>query len=294
MSSRIMMNSDTHIPVRFEQAITLHILKNLIADLIDWRAPLLLGIHGASGEGKTFQCEQILRKLGIHVVLVSSGELESEDAGIPAKIIRSRYLAAGMMMSNDSSAVVLINDFDTGIGNWGDLVQYTVNRQHVIGELMHLVDYPNSVEGRSTPRVPILLTGNDFTKLYTPLIRAGRMASFQWTPSSEERASILEPLLGLTAAEIMSLTRELQLEANNLHGAQNTPLPIAFFAHLMSTMVDDQLVRLAEEFGSREMIRRLRARQVPLLSTDVSYDELLLRGRSLVASGVFVNHLKGV
>lgn len=37
------------------------------------------------------------------------------------------------------------------------------------------------------PRVPIICTGNDFSTLYAPLIRDGRMEKFYWNPTREDR-----------------------------------------------------------------------------------------------------------
>lgn len=37
------------------------------------------------------------------------------------------------------------------------------------------------------PRVPIICTGNDFSTLYAPLIRDGRMEKFYWSPTREDR-----------------------------------------------------------------------------------------------------------
>jgi len=40
------------------------------------------------------------------------------------------------------------------------------------------------------PRVPIVATGNDFSTLYAPLIRDGRMEKFYWNPTREDRIGI--------------------------------------------------------------------------------------------------------
>ncbi|MHC1599575.1 MAG: AAA family ATPase [Candidatus Methanospirareceae archaeon] len=156
------MNAETaHIPERFRRVMTLHIMKNIL-EIPTARPPLILGIHGPSGDGKTFQCERVLKNLGVKTCLISGGQLESYDAGKPAELIRQTYLQAGEAIRKDNKvqmAALLINDFDTGVGEWGELVQYTVNRQTVFGELMHLVDYPESVENKQTLRIPIIITG---------------------------------------------------------------------------------------------------------------------------------------
>nr|P85086.1 RecName: Full=Ribulose bisphosphate carboxylase/oxygenase activase, chloroplastic; Short=RA; Short=RuBisCO activase [Arachis hypogaea] len=71
------------------------------------RVPLILGIWGG--------------KMGINPIMMSAGELESGNAGEPAKM-----------------CCLFINDLDAGAG-----------------------------------RVPIIVTGNDFSTLYAPLIRIG-------------------------------------------------------------------------------------------------------------------------
>lgn len=40
-----------YVPSRFEEVVAGHILKNI--DQISYDVPLILGIHGAPGEGKT-------------------------------------------------------------------------------------------------------------------------------------------------------------------------------------------------------------------------------------------------
>jgi hypothetical protein len=49
------------------------------------------GIWGGKGQGKTFQCNLAFKKLGISPIVMSAGELESGNAGEPAKLIRQRY-----------------------------------------------------------------------------------------------------------------------------------------------------------------------------------------------------------
>jgi hypothetical protein len=65
--------------------------------------------------------------------------------------------------------------------------QMTVNNQIVVGTLMNLSDNPTRVsigqdwrESDITNRVPIIVTGNDFSTIYAPLIRDGRMEKFYW------------------------------------------------------------------------------------------------------------------
>lgn len=57
-------------------------------------ALLSAGIWGGKGQGKTFQCNLAYKKLGINPIVMSAGELESGNAGEPAKLIRQRYREA--------------------------------------------------------------------------------------------------------------------------------------------------------------------------------------------------------
>ncbi len=51
----------------------------------------MAGIWGGKGQGKTFQCTLAYKKLDISPIVMSAGELESGNAGEPAKLIRQRY-----------------------------------------------------------------------------------------------------------------------------------------------------------------------------------------------------------
>ena len=61
--------------------------------------------------------------------------------------------------------------------------QKTVNTQIVAGTLMNLCDDPEFVsmggswneDQRSRNRVPIIVTGNDLSTIFAPLLRDGRM-----------------------------------------------------------------------------------------------------------------------
>lgn len=74
--------------------------------------------------------------------------------------------------------------------------QYTVNNQMVNATLMNIADNPTNVQlpgvykNEEIPRVPIVATGNDFSTLYAPLIRDGRMEKYYWNPSREDRIGV--------------------------------------------------------------------------------------------------------
>lgn len=280
--------SQVFIPERFKKEVLIHIFKNLWSDQVP-SAPLILGIHGPSGWGKTFQCEHILKDIGAKVFLISGGQLESKDAGEPARLIRYTYRNAGKSIKDEETklAVLLINDVDTGLGNWGENVQTTVNTQVVFGELMHLTDYPTVVENTPTPRIPIILTGNDFTKLYSPLIRAGRMESFEWILNDEEKTAIVETLfVELSRQECHTLVTELQAYA--VTQGHTHELNIAFFAHLRASLHDERVWEIIKHSKLTTVLTK-----VPTLQINATLPIVIQKGKQLIGSSKFVNHLVG-
>ncbi|MGK7902067.1 MAG: ribulose bisphosphate carboxylase small subunit [Hormoscilla sp.] len=235
-----------YISPRFLNIVSVHLTKNFL-ELPGVRVPLILGIHGRKGEGKTFQCELVFEKMGVEAIHMSAGELESPDAGDPARLIRLRYReAAELIKVRGKMAVLIVNDFDAGAGRMDRGTQYTVNTQLVHGTLMNIADHPTDVQlpgsYDATPlhRVPIIITGNDFSTLYAPLIRDGRMAKFYWEPDREDRLGIVGGIFaedGLSPQEIEQLVDTFPKQA------------IDFFGALRSRLWDEQIVEFIHNVG---------------------------------------------
>ena len=283
------MTNNIFVPTRFRRAIALHVMKNLMKTPVP--PPLILGIHGPSGDGKTFQCEEILREMSVTPFLISGGQLESDRAGTPALLVRETYIQASRHMTeNKGGAAVVINDIDTGVGDWGDKVQYTVNRQTVFGELMHLVDYPTKVATTVTRRVPVIITGNDFTKLYEPLVRAGRMSSLNWRPTVDEKIAIVCRILSeLTPAQCTALVTDLE---GNREASRLEPLSIAFYRHVRSALLDDWLWSDLERRDLSAATKDALVGLQPKFPTSLEYDHVLATARGLLTSGELLNHLR--
>lgn len=285
-----MYNSEAKISQRFEKAILLHIIKNFHPS--NRYVPLMLGIHGPSGEGKTYQCDQILKKHGIKTFFISGGQLESPEAGRPAQIIRRQYLLAGKEVKENANtpSVLVINDIDAGIGNWGSLVQTTINTQNVYAELMNLVDEPTKVENIDTPRIPIIITGNDFSKLYIPLVRAGRMTSFEWMPTNEERIEILEGIFPeFQNSELETFFNELN---NKVSKEVRSYLSTAFYSQLRSTLYDEMLWNFAKDDTSKILANLINGKEIKFPVLNLSVEELVNKAFDLANTGSFSNHLK--
>ena len=217
-----------YISPRFLDKLAVHITKNYL-NLDGVRVPLILGVHGRKGEGKTFQCELVYEQMGIEVVHISGGELESPDAGDPARLIRLRYReAAELVRVRGVMAILMINDLDAGAGRFDAMTQYTVNTQLVNNTLMNIADNPTNVQlpgsydDKPVQRVPVIVTGNDFATLYEPLVRDGRMEKFYWQPDRGDRIGIVGGIFApdnLGPAAIEQLVDIFPQQAIDFYGA---------------------------------------------------------------------------
>lgn len=235
-----------YISPRFLDKIAIHITKNYL-DLPGVRVPLILGVHGRKGEGKSFQCELVFKHMGIEPVRMSAGELESPDAGDPVRLIRLRYReAAELIKVRGKMCVLLINDLDAGAGRVDKFTQYTVNTQLVNGTLMNIADNPTDVQlpgsydTQPLHRVPIIVTGNDFSTLYAPLVRDGRMEKFYWEPTREDQIGIVS---GIFAED--DLSRSVIEQLINAFPNQS----IDFFSALRSRAYDEQVREFIYQVG---------------------------------------------
>lgn len=243
-----------YIAPAFLKTVALHLVKNHL-DLRHVRVPLILGIHGRKGEGKTFQCDLIFERMKVYAIPISGGELESPDAGDPARMIRLRYREAGEHIRKfGQMATLMINDLDAGAGRLNAMTQYTVNTQLVSATLMNIADNPTNVQlpgsydPKPLPRVPIIVTGNDFSTLYAPLIRDGRMSKFYWDPSREDRINIVQGIFqsdGLSSGQIERLVDTFPEQA------------IDFFGALRSQIYDEQVWHFIRQVGLEEVSFRL-------------------------------------
>jgi hypothetical protein len=238
--------SNYYIAPAFLDKLAVHITKNFL-DLPQVKIPLILGIHGRKGEGKTFQCELVYDRMKIEVVHISAGELESPDAGDPSRLIRLRYReAADLVKVRGKMCVLMINDLDAGAGRFDSGTQYTVNTQMVNATLMNIADNPTNVQlpgsydSTPLPRIPIIVTGNDFSTLYAPLIRDGRMEKFFWNPSREDKIGIVSGIFApdsLGHQEIVELVDSFAGQAVDFYGA------------IRSRVYDEEVRKFIEKVG---------------------------------------------
>jgi ATP-dependent 26S proteasome regulatory subunit len=237
---------DYYIAPAFLDKLAVHITKNFL-NLPGVKVPLILGVHGRKGEGKTFQCELVFDRMKVEAIHISAGELESPDAGDSARLIRLRYReAAELIKIRGRMAVLFINDIDAGAGRFDRGTQYTVNTQLVNATLMNIADNPTNVQlpgsydSTPLPRIPIILTGNDLSTLYAPLVRDGRMDKFYWVPTHEDKIEIVSGIFApdnISHREIITLVDRFSEQA------------IDFFAAMRARIYDEQIRDFIHQVG---------------------------------------------
>lgn len=273
------IQSKPYVPERFATQVSGHLLAN-IGEVLG--TPLILGVHGAPGTGKTYQIEIVLKQMGVELYAISGGQLESKDAGEPAELIRDTYCQASDVLKTKKPACIVFNDIDTGGGEWEGNTG-TVNHQTVLGELMHLVDFPKQVAGQRTRRVPIIMTGNDFTKLYEPLRRPGRMRLFEWIPTLQERVEVVGGIFPERPRKVVkTLATEFEL------------LPLSFYSDLKSALVDRVLQQKFPDVAAQtEAILELLSTKKKLSVTDQSLSDadVISTARNLAKTFSVSTHL---
>lgn len=249
------VDTDYYCSPHFMDKVTLHLAKNYLARVVpNIRIPLILGVWGGKGQGKTFQVELIFRKLGLQPVVMSAGELESGNAGEPSKLIRQRYREAADLIKKGTMTALFINDLDAGAGRMGESTQYTVNNQLVNATLMNIADNPTNVQlpgqynKEQINRVPIVATGNDFSTLYAPLIRDGRMEKFYWSPERDDLVGVVGGIFkddGISEEDARTLVEAFPGQT------------VDFFGALRSRIYDDKIREFVHETGMENLRKRL-------------------------------------
>lgn len=225
------------IPQRFASAVDAHLVFNF-AGVDKW--PLILGVFGRPGDGKSYQVRAQLQKRNVAAVTINAADLESDRAGMPGKMILDLYKDAGDRLDEGNLAALVIDDVDTTVGEWENSTT-TVNHQQVLAQLMHLADNPTSAAAKILRRIPVILTGNDLSKIYPPLRRPGRMRAFPWLPTDEERR--------LVVSEILNEVAQPDVVDSLLSSLPDAP--IAFFSDLRIELLSATIAGKLELFAGR-------------------------------------------
>lgn len=232
---------------QLELEILSHLVVNRRKNVPATGGNLILAVEGRPGEGKTFHCKTVLGRAGVSAVRFQLSEFESQSAGVPAVKLVEAYLEASEAIAAGTESALLIEDMDLALGPARraarrEIVQYTMNRDLVVGAVMSLCDSPLLVDvpdeskrddhgGRVlTRRVPIIITGNDFSNSYPALLRPGRARHLRWEPARETRLAVVQSLFESLGAD----------EVEELVGKYRNA-PIAFWASVADELERDLL-----------------------------------------------------
>jgi ATPase family associated with various cellular activities (AAA) len=222
-----------HVPPDFADRIMLHIVKNTLDYL---EAPLMLAIQGPKGEGKSKMAREICSLIGVYVVALPGATLSGIYEKEPILILRDAYLHASALRNIKNQLVVLlIDDLDTSIAATYAERRYTVNTQLLNGTLMSLCDDPYHIGEQDTYRIPMIVTGNDFTSLHEPLTRHGRAQFYDWKPDITVKTEIVRHMFEgyVSDNELERISQLVQ------HFSTEPPEPIAFYQVLRNNIYDD-------------------------------------------------------
>ena len=190
---------------------------------------------------------------------ISGSEFEDSHAGVPAKNLLHIYRKKSddVFFNKEDCAVIVIDDFDAALGGWGELVQYTMNRQLSIKTLIDLADNPYEItineddESRQvyrTCRIPIIVTLNDVTKMYKPLMRNGRTTLFHWIPEKKEIEQIINGIFSdvILSFQPYELYMELLKYTSTMTNRSVEILPMSLFSDIHASLYDDDLWKLIQ------------------------------------------------
>ncbi|MGI8330488.1 AAA family ATPase [Actinomadura scrupuli] len=257
---------------RFFQRVHLHLVGSYSESP---RRPLILGIFGRAGDGKSLQLSTSLDHCHVHAVRLNAADLESGLAGEPGKHIARTYSAASLAVAKGVPTALVVDDVDTTVGEW-EMNTGTVNHQQVLAELMHLADRPVDPDRNRPKRVPIFVTGNNLNRLYAPLRRHGRMDAFPWRPGPEEVRTVVHGVFAGVADQ----------PALDKLAAEFVDEPLSFFAQVRHLLAEAEIAGNLHHVGldMRAFLRRLgpgqRAAPAP---RKVAYEDLIATARRLKA-----------
>lgn len=300
-----------HVPVRFGNRVASHLILNML-EPPGVTVPLMLGIHGPAGEGKTLQCERVFEALGAEALWPPAEAFESGTAGVAQLALLETYEKAAAANAGYGAAgrrgegalggpylqVLLINDLDQRIGRKDSAIQQTVNTQLINASLMELADNPRYVSGRPAARVPIIVTANDLASVHSPIYRDGRMRRFEWTPTFSERAEVLASLFPeaeLDLKRAQSLMRIAGYDPDEGRDERAIPPSTATFAAMKLVLYEERAEDLVTRYGVGEVLAAIRAGEVDgtALQPDLSFEALTAALGELRESHRLSDHLGG-
>jgi hypothetical protein len=211
-------------PRRFYERVTSHVCQSTV--FVDRRPPLMLGILGAPGTGKTENVERTCRKNQWAFEWIAGSDLSGPERAAPMEYFRRalQRCVAKQRENSADAAVLLIDDLDLTILSTKSTRIYTEHSQLLTSAFMSYCDKPLLYLQAAFP-IPIIMTMNSREGFHGALVREGRMRMWQWEPSPEETASMALEKLAALDGGVARRTVDTYKDQ-----------PIAFFGHLESEL----------------------------------------------------------
>ena len=178
------------IPKRFADEIIVHVVSNYLENNYFFKPPLYLVIEGDPGEGKTIQSIAVCNQKRIAAQYISASQLSGKNESESKQILEDTFNESLQLIKSGIYIAIVIDDFHLGNANYDSNIKRTVNSDILISYMMNLA------ESCIDNRIPIILTGNNFKKVYPPLIRDGRANIFKWEPTYEEKEAVIKSIYG--------------------------------------------------------------------------------------------------
>ena len=180
---------NVYISARYEAEILSHITALYLKNYELFKPPLYLAIEGAAGEGKTSQVLATSILHGIIILYASAAQLSGKTEGDSLQRMKRLYDDAVKIRSQGKVVAIVLDDFHMSDASMSDNVERTINSTLLTGYLMNLTEKPFSEQ------IPVILTGNDFSSVYAPLLRSGRANMLIWQLTTEEKNTIKKAIL---------------------------------------------------------------------------------------------------
>lgn len=155
------------------------------------KPPRLLGVQGPAGDGKTEMTTLICSHVGCNTLFAPAAALAGKHEGDACSaLLHLLDDAKRVALTNDRPSVVILDDVDRSVAAACENTGRTINSELLVGALQDIANDQGFIATAPHLRIPVILTGNNFTSLPQTLTRPGRMRLFAWQPSCRDKGDM--------------------------------------------------------------------------------------------------------